>query len=62
MAYKKRIGGLMQTKIMKHNKYNNKIQLNKKYWQELGFKENDKVIISKLEEGRIVVEVMKDTF
>ena len=46
----------MQTKLMKHNIYNNKIQLNKKYWQELGFKENDKISISKLEEGKIVVE------
>lgn len=46
----------MQTKLMKHNKYNNKIQLNKKYWQELGFKENDKVVISKLEDGKILVE------
>ena len=53
---------MINTKIMKHNIYNNKIQLNKKYWQELGFKENDKIVISKLEEGKIVVEVIKDTF
>ena len=50
----------MQTKLMKHNIYNNKIQLNKKYWQELGFKENDKISISKLEEGKIVVERIGD--
>ena len=47
---------VMQTKLMKHNKYNNKIQLNKKYWQELGFNMNDKVEITKLEDGKILVE------
>jgi len=46
----------MQTKLTSHNKYNSKILLNKKYWQELGFKENDKVSISKLGDGKIVVE------
>ena len=46
----------MQTKLTSHNKYNSKILLNKKYWKELGFKENDKVNISKLEDGKIVVE------
>ena len=46
----------MQTKLMKHNIYNNKIQLNKKYWQELGFNMNDKVEITKLEDGKILVE------
>ena len=51
----------MQTKLTSHNKYNSKILLNKKYWQELGFKDNDKLSISKLEDGKIVVEVMKDT-
>ena len=49
-------GGLMHTKLTPHNKYNSKILLNKKYWKELGFKENDKVNISKLEDGKIVVE------
>ena len=49
-------GGLMYTKLTSHNKYNSKILLNKKYWKELGFKENDKVNISKLEDGKIVVE------
>lgn len=49
-------GGLMHTKLTSHNKYNSKILLNKKYWKELGFKENDKVNISKLEDGKIVVE------
>ena len=46
----------MQTKLRSHNKYISKILLNKKYWKELGFKENDKVNISKLEDGKIVVE------
>ena len=46
----------MHTKLTSHNKYNSKILLNKKYWKELGFKENDKVNISKLEDGKIVVE------
>ena len=46
----------MQTKLTSHNKYNSKILLNKKYWQELGFKDNDKISISKLEDGKIVVE------
>ena len=46
----------MQTKLMKHNIYNNKIQLNKKYWQELGFKENDKIQMTNLEYGKILVE------
>ena len=46
----------MLTKLTSHNKYNSKILLNKKYWKELGFKENDKVNISKLEDGKIVVE------
>ena len=50
----------MQTKLTSHNKYNSKILLNKKYWQELGFKENDKVNISKLEDGKIVVERVGD--
>lgn len=50
----------ISTKLMKHNIYNNKIQLNKKYWQELGFKENDKISISKLEDGKIVVERIGD--
>ena len=50
----------MQTKLTSHNKYNSKILLNKKYWQELGFKENDKVSISKLEDGKIVVERVGD--
>ena len=52
--------GLMHTKLTSHNKYNSKILLNKKYWQELGFKENDKLNISKLEDGKIVVEVVKE--
>ncbi len=46
----------MQTKLTSHNKYNSKILLNKKYWQELGFKENDKTSISKLGDGRMVIE------
>ena len=50
----------MQTKLTSHNKYNSKILLNKKYWQELGFKENDKVNISKLEDGKIVIERIGD--
>ena len=50
----------INTKLTSHNKYNSKILLNKKYWQEMGFKENDKVNISKLEDGKIVVEVVKD--
>ena len=50
----------MQTKLTSHNKYNSKILLNKKYWQEFGFKENDKVNISKLEDGKIVVERVGD--
>ena len=49
-------GRLMHTKLTSHNKYKSKILLNKKYWKELGFKENDKVNISKLEDGKIVVE------
>ena len=49
-------GELMHTKLTSHNKYKSKILLNKKYWKELGFKENDKVNISKLEDGKIVVE------
>ena len=50
----------MQTKLTSHNKYNSKILLNKKYWQELGFKENDKLLISKLEYGKIVIEIIGD--
>ena len=50
----------MLTKLTSHNKYNSKILLNKKYWQELGFKENDKVNISKLEDGKIVIERIGD--
>ena len=50
----------MQTKLTTHNKYNSKILLNKKYWQDLGFKENDKVNISKLEDGKIVIERVGD--
>lgn len=46
----------MLTKLINHNKYNSRIQLKKADWQELGFKENDKISISKLEEGKIVVE------
>ena len=53
-------GELMHTKLTLHNKYNSKILLNKKYWKELGFKENDKVNISKLEDGKIVVERIGD--
>jgi formylmethanofuran dehydrogenase subunit D len=50
----------MLTKLINHNKYNSRIQLNKKYLQELGFKENDKLMISKLEYGKIVVERIGD--
>ena len=50
----------INTKLTSHNKYNSKILLNKKYWQELGFKENDKLSISKLGEGKIVVERIGD--
>jgi hypothetical protein len=48
------------TKLTSHNKYNSKILLNKKYWQELGFKENDKVSISKLEDGKVLIERIGD--
>ena len=50
----------MQTKLTSHNKYNSKILLNNKYWQELGFKENDKLSISKLKDGKIVIERIGD--
>ena len=50
----------MLTKLTSHNKYNSKILLNKKYWQEMGFKDNDKLNISKLEDGKIVVERVGD--
>ena len=50
----------MQTKLTSHNKYNSKILLNKKYWQELGFKDNDRISISKLEEGKIVIDRIGD--
>ena len=46
----------MKTKIAHHNKYNDKFVLNKKYWQQLGFNTNDKVEITKLEDGKILVE------
>ena len=50
----------IKTKLTSHNKYNSKILLNKKYWQEMGFKENDNVNISKLEDGKIVIERVGD--
>ena len=50
----------MKTKLTTHNKYNSKILLNKKYWQEMGFKDGDKISISKLEDGKIVVERIGD--
>ena len=50
----------INTKLTSHNKYNSKMLLNKKYWQELGFKDNDKLSISKLEYGKIVVERIGD--
>jgi len=37
-----------------------KILLNKKYWQELGFKENDKLSIRKLEDGKVLIEIIGD--
>ena len=48
------------TKLTSHNKYNSKILLNKKYWQELGFKDNDKLNISKLEDGKVLIERIGD--
>lgn len=50
----------MQTKLTSHNKYNSKILLNKKYWQDLGFKDNDKLSISKLEDGKVLIERIGD--
>ena len=46
------------TKLTSHNKYNSNLLLNKKYWQELGFKDNDKISISKLEDGKVLIEVI----
>ena len=48
----------MQTKLTSHNKYNSKLLLNKKYWQELGFNDNDNVRITKLEDGKVLIEVI----
>ena len=46
----------IQTKLTSHNKYNSKLILNKKYWQELGFKDDDKISITKLEDGKVLIE------
>ena len=50
----------INTKLTSHNKYNSKLLLNKKYWQDLGFKDNDKISISKLEDGKVLIEVIKE--
>ena len=50
----------INTKLTSHNKYNSKILLNKKYWKELGFKDNDKISISKLEDGKVLIEIIGD--
>ena len=53
-------GGPMQTKLTTHNKYTSKILMNKKYWKEMGFKDNDKISISKLEDGKVLIEIIGD--
>lgn len=46
----------MQTKLTSHSKYYSKLLLNKKYWLEMGLKDNDEIRITKLEDGKVLIE------
>ena len=50
----------IQTNLTSHNKWYLKILLNIRIWSELGFKIGDKVKITKLEDGKVLVEKKGD--
>lgn len=51
---------LMQTKLTSHSKYYSKLLLNKKYWLDMGFKDNDNVKLTKLEDEKVIIEKIGD--
>lgn len=50
----------MQTKLTSHSKYYSKLLLNKKYWLDMGFKDNDNVKLTKLEDEKVIIEKIGD--
>lgn len=46
----------MQTKLTSHSKWYLKILLNIRIWNEFGFKLGDKISITKLEDGKVLIE------
>lgn len=46
----------IKTKLTSHSKWYLKILLNIRIWNEFGFKLGDKISITKLEDGKVLIE------